>query len=252
MSDASEANNREEFLALTGTPYETVLQWVHQNLNPRNYLEIGTETGKTLKLSTCETVAVDPQFQITTDVVGSKPAIHLFQQGSDQFFRDRDLTNVLGGPLDFAFLDGMHLFEFLLRDFINTERHCRRNSVIAIHDCVPCDQWIAVRSLQDERRKQSRNPNWWAGDVWKIVPILREFRPDLRVHIVDAGPTGLVFVTNLNPESKVLETSYSEIVERMVDQDLSSYGFHKFVDECKLISTRELDSSVKMSRYFWL
>src|SRR5256885_12302956 len=46
-------------------------------------------------------------------------------------FAEHDLSKELGGrPVDLAFIDGMHLFEFALRDFVNLERYCAPGSTI--------------------------------------------------------------------------------------------------------------------------
>ena len=50
--------------------------------------------------------------------------------------------------MDFAFIDGMHLFEFALRDFMNLERHCTPQSVIMVHDCYPTEREHAEREPQ--------------------------------------------------------------------------------------------------------
>src|SRR5205814_560630 len=62
----------------------------------------------------------------------------------------------------------------------------------------------------------SRSPttNGWAGDVWKLLPILQEFRPDLNLNVVAVRPTGLGIVTNLDPSSTTLHDHYDEIVSK--------------------------------------
>ena len=70
----------------------------------------------------------------------------IFAQTSDAFFASHDLGSELGGvPVDLAFIDGMHHFEYALRDFTNLERFCTRVSVILIHDCYPFDRETAER-----------------------------------------------------------------------------------------------------------
>ena len=50
------------------------------------------------------------------------------------------MISELGGKtLDLAFIDGMHHFEFALRDFINVEKYCSADSIILIHDVYPID-----------------------------------------------------------------------------------------------------------------
>jgi hypothetical protein len=199
----------------SGPHYTQVLTSLHKHLRPRTYLEIGTSTGQSLSLARCASIAIDPHFTITQDVLSGKPACYFFQSSSDEFFNDHDPLSILGRPIDLAFLDGMHLFQFLLRDFVNTERCCRANSVIALHDCMPTDAYVARRDVNDKSLAAHRiSPeNWWAGDVWKAVAILKRYRPDLRIHGYSAPPTGLVLVTNLDPTSRVLISDYAEAVD---------------------------------------
>ncbi len=144
----------------------------------------------------------------------------------------------------------MHLFEYLLRDFINVERFCRPDSIVVMHDCVPHDPYIALRRPDDPRRALSSTASWWAGDVWKIVPALRKYRPDLRIYVFDAFPTGLVCVTGLCPGNDTLSANYAKIVGELVDHDLETYGMSQFRAECQLMSTSEIESHDRASRLF--
>src|SRR5687768_9949099 len=110
---------------VNGENYLVLLKTLHTLLKPRTYLEIGAEVGISLSLAECASVAVDPAFRLTKDVIRSKPSLHLYQTTSDAFFRSFDPIGILGDKIELAFLDGMHLYEFLLRDFMNTERYCR-------------------------------------------------------------------------------------------------------------------------------
>jgi hypothetical protein len=195
---------------------------------------------------------VDPQFIISDDVIGKKPALQVFQETSDAFFAKRDLEGLLGGPVDLAFLDGMHLFEYLLRDFFNTERYCRRNSVIVLHDCAPCDEFIATRSPQDPKRRNSKNPGWWAGDAWKMLPILKQFRPDITIYVLDSVPTGLVVVTNLDPDSRILTDNYYRILDEFRDLTLDGENFDRFINSIDFIDAAEFTEFTRISRYLWL
>ena len=199
---------------LTGELYLPCLARIHFKARPHTYLEIGTLTGQTLSLSRCRSVAVDPEFRISETQLGAIPFLFLFEGTSDEFFRSLDPKAVLGGPIDLAFLDGMHLFEFLLRDFINTERHCHRGSVVILHDCMPLDLEMTGRDMGEVlSRPNARYPGWWTGDVWKTADILIRYRPDLDIVALDAPPTGLIIIRNLDPGSAVLESRYQAVVD---------------------------------------
>lgn len=67
----------------------------------------------------------------------------------DAFF-ETGLTESLAARENFAFPDGLHLFEFLLRDLVNTERLREGQSVIAIHDIAPATDLGAEREWNRE------------------------------------------------------------------------------------------------------
>lgn len=201
---------------LAGEEYDAVLDRLHHLLRPRSYLEIGTLDGKTLRHARCATIAVDPKFQLeSAGQVTGKPVCALYQMASDTFFSEYNPRAVLGRSIDFAFIDGMHLSEYVLRDFLNTEKYCHRDSVIAIHDCVPLDYEMANRDPDAPRRETSVRRLWWVGDVWRVLLLLKRRRPDLKVAVMSAPPTGLGLVTNLSPESTFLSDNYNWLVEEM-------------------------------------
>ena len=171
---------------------------------------------------------------------------------SDQFFQRFDPTVIFGQPIDMAFLDGLHLFECLLRDFINVEKHCRNNSIIILHDCIPTDEYVCRRDINNHKLKEhSAHSDWWAGDVWKFVDILLNFRPDLRLVMFDAIPTGLIAVTNLDTSSTLLRDRYFSLVEAYTGKTLVEHGDIYF-QSLNLLETRQYASFEALSTLFWL
>jgi hypothetical protein len=238
---------------LAGEPYQLFLRHLHATLRPQTYLEIGTQTGGSLKLAECRSIAIDVNFKLNLpEAVGRKPICHFFQMTSDAFFRDHDPAALLGGPIDLAFLDGLHLFEFLLRDFANVERYCRPNSVVLLHDCLPPAIGTTTRKMNSPVQKAGLYPNFWAGDVWKVIPILREYRPDLRIFPFNATPTGIVAVTNLAPGNTDIAKNYFEIVRRYSGPELDAKGFDAFWSSIELIPTRVAATRPDLASYFWL
>jgi hypothetical protein len=236
-----------------GSHYLVVLQRLHTLLQPETYFEIGTHTGRSLLLSKCASIAVDPHFKIDGNAIGGKPSCLLFQMGSDSFFKKHSPVGLFGQPIDLAFLDGMHQYEFLLRDFYHTERFCRRNSVIVLHDCIPSDVFQARRCFtDDESLKLAPQGNAWAGDVWKTLLILKERRPDLRFHCFNAPPTGLVCITNLDPTNTYLSDNYFELTAKYDALDLRSFGLQRYVDSLQIMDTALTEQFHNMTRLFWL
>ncbi len=218
--------NSEQGLPQMGpTHYLSWLHDLHGALKPRWYFEIGTESGASLSFAECASIAVDPHFQLQSDISRNKPELHQFQGFSDDFFASNMLGR-LGVKIDLAFLDGMHLYEYLLRDFIGTERHMARDGVVLMHDCVPVTRAMAERDWDKTKTVA------WTGDVWKVVAILRDYRPDLDVTVLDLAPTGIVQICNCDPNNTVLTDHYDEIVAKWKDVTLDSLGLDRF---CEII-----------------
>lgn len=187
------------------------------------YLEVGSRTGRSVSDVRGGVICVDPFFQIERNVIGAKPAFMAFQTTSDDFFEGGTLDK-LGIELGFSFLDGMHLMEFLLRDFINAERHAAAGGVIALHDCCPFNHEMTTRDVSAAPKDA------WTGDVWKLIPILQSYRPDLTLTVMGCRPTGLVLVHGLDPTNTILQDNYAEICKTWQDMSLEAYGAGKFYD----------------------
>lgn len=178
----------------------------------QSYFEIGVNKGRSIAGVDSASIGVDPAMSLMFDVLGKKPMLQLYQMTSDDFFARHDLTALFGRPVDVAFLDGMHTFEFLLRDFINTEPHCHKDSAILLHDCFPINAEMTERERNSPARADKELRNHWTGDVWKLIPILKSYRPDLSVTCTNCAPTGLAIVRGLNPQSTSLRDNLDSIV----------------------------------------
>ena len=202
-----------ERLYPSGGLYFDMLDRVHQHLLPRTYVEIGVNNGRSfaLALPGTDCVGIDPEPQMTYP---TPPGARVYATTSDEFFEKNDLAELFHGvPLDLAFIDGMHHFEFALRDFINIERASHQDTSVLIHDCLPVSEVSASR-------ERSEYP--WSGDVWRLILALRRWRPDLSVFVVDWAPTGVGVVRGLDPKSNVLADRYDEIVAEMMSVPYSS------------------------------
>lgn len=199
-------------LNFPGANYLEVLSAIHAQLRPRTYLEIGVETGRSIALALPETraIGIDPEPRIEKPL---GPRTRIISTTSDDYFATRDVHADLEGlPIDLAFIDGMHRFEFALRDFVNIEKRAAPRSTVLIHDCYPLTRLTAERECQTA---------FWSGDIWRLVLLLRKYRPDLSVNVVATAPTGLGVVRGLDPGSRKLEERYDEIVSEFLALDYS-------------------------------
>jgi hypothetical protein len=196
-------------VSFPGPAYRDVLASLHQQLAPRTYLEIGVEFGLTLRLAerSQQAVGVDPNPRPR-----KKPRSNtqIFAETSDDFFARHSRQELFGEEyVDFAFIDGMHRFEYVLRDFCNAERWCKPSSTIVLHDCLP----VAPVSALRERQTQ-----FWVGDTWKALECLLSRRPDLKISVIPCYPSGLVLIQNLDPLSNVLHTELPALEKQYMDQ----------------------------------
>jgi Predicted O-methyltransferase len=184
---------RHEFLAM-----------LHANLKPRGYLEIGVLFGDSLRLAQCPAIGIDPDPRIRYHL-----SSQVYATTSDDFFSVDHTRELLTFDIDLAFIDGEHLYEYALRDFMNIERYSNPRTVIVFDDVLPRNQAEAARE---------QCPGDWTGDVWKVPQLLRTYRPDLKILMVDTEPTGTCVVFGLNAESKKLHNMYNIIMNLHLDE----------------------------------
>lgn len=185
-----------------------LLRELHRVYRPRTYLEVGVNDGRSLALSRVKSIAVDPAFKVTSPITCD---VRLVKATSDKYFTRANAVKFFPDSLiDLAFIDGMHLFDFALRDFINIERFSRWSSLVVFDDMLP-------RSIDEAARDRHTGP--WTGDVYKLAEVLREHRPDLVCVLVDTEPTGQLLVFGSDPESRVLPDLYDSLIEKWVVTD---------------------------------
>lgn len=190
----------EEEVTRGRTPYLDILGQLHRALDPGFYLEIGVRNGASLQLARCPAIGVDPAPAIPEGRLAPSAQIHVGT--SDDYFLAAPTASKVP---DLAFIDGMHLFEFALRDFMNIERRSAGHTVVVVDDIYP------AHPAQAERKRHTRV---WTGDVWKFYRCLAEWRPDLHLMTLDTAPTGLLLICGLDRNNKVLWDNYNPIVRQ--------------------------------------
>lgn len=113
-----------------------------------DYLEIGCDQDQLFsKVQIQNKIGVDP-------VSGGN-----VRKTSDDFFKDNNRK------FDIVFIDGLHTYEQVKKDILNSVNCLNNNGIILVHDCMP-----------DNLSKQAvpRYRMLWNGDVWKAIVDLRQ------------------------------------------------------------------------------
>lgn len=201
-------------MMMPGPGYRDVLTYLHRSLTPRGYLEIGVETGATLRLSQARcTVGVDPDFgPLRRDKVPCH--FKLYEMKSADFFSNHLPRDVLEKtPLDLVFIDGLHRFEAAVSDFAAIEGWAHEHTVVVMHDALPIAPVYA---------SAERSTRFWVGDVWKTISLLQTTRPELRLRIIATPPSGLLVITKINPKLAQTQDWYLDALGPLRSVELSN------------------------------
>lgn len=186
-----------------GPDYPHWLARLHAALRPRTYLEIGVETGRTLRLAQPPTIAIgiDPcPHPQAAEKARAETRIHAVT--SQAFFASPEAE--MAAPIDLAFIDGDHRLAAVLHDFMQIEARSHPDGVVVLHDTWPLNSQTAGRT---------RETGFYTGDCWKLIPCLRTIRPDLHIVTIATPPTGLTVVSSLDPASTLLRERFQVIID---------------------------------------
>ncbi len=130
-------------------------------VNAQSYLEIGiNDRTKNFDLINCRfKIGVDP----------NPAAVANFTGTSDEFFEalflfEREIPSI---SFDVVFLDGLHHYEQLKKDFENALACLKENGLIIIHDTNPAEE----RFTHVPRDIRGR----WNGDCWKLISEIYQY-----------------------------------------------------------------------------
>jgi len=161
-----------------------IVNYLIKKNNYKSYLEIGCNKNDLfLKVIIKNKVGVDPNEGGTIKLT------------SDNFFKVNKDT------FDIIFIDGLHVYEQVKRDILNSVKILNKNGVILIHDCLPNKIW---------EQNIPRMNGAWSGDVWKsIIDLRRNKNLDIYTLIADRG-IGVV-LNRKNKNLLVLDTNVKKL-----------------------------------------
>lgn len=178
------------------------------------YLEVGVASGNTFQsVDVPERWGVDPYPAF--DIANLPPNTKFFRSDSDAFFGSLD-ERVL---FDLVFLDGLHTFEQTYIDLLNVLKHSHSRTVILVDDTHPSDEISSIPSMSEshKQRKKSQDPSLaWHGDVFKLLPVIERYHPELVVCPVSSSRLRTNTQTFVWRRQEHPEVAYSSDIPREV------------------------------------
>ena len=173
----------------------------------KNYLEIGVFNGHIFfKIKSKFKIAVDPEFRFDSLRKWGKTLLNpynlfnkYFTKTSDDFFNQDEKELFAHRKIQIALIDGMHEYEYALRDVENTLNNLADDGVIILHDCNPQTK-AEGDTFEEWVLRGSRGV--WNGDVWKTILHLRCRRDDINVFVLNCDH-GLGIITRGTPENRL-------------------------------------------------
>jgi len=166
-----------------------------------SYLEIGCANNSLFNsVAASRKTGVDPERGGTV------------RKTSDAFFSTNDAS------FDVIFIDGLHTYEQVHRDVVNSIRVLKPGGWIALHDMLP-SAWI-------EHHRPLLTRGAWTGDVWKVAfELARTEGIEFKILKIDYG-VGVLRLTRENPQ-------LIDLAEELAEQEFSY--FYENVSELPVI-----------------
>ena len=181
-----------------------------------SYLEIGVDHGQTFgALSAAHKTAVDPDFKFTPP--DSTANVEFHRATSDEYFAN---LCPIGRYFDVVYIDGLHIFEQVLRDLLNAVLRLTPGGVIIIDDIVPASYQSAMPLINEAFQVRDRlaldhpslrNDNTWMGDVYKLAFFIETFMQQLSYATVQENHGQLIVWSSVRPVPALIPRSMRDI-----------------------------------------
>lgn len=214
-------NRSKEFgkpIIARSTETAIFLNFIAKLVQAKEYLEIGVESGETFRrVRIKKKTGVDPLFLFDFKKQNQDKA-RFFEMTSDAFFEMLINGGFESSNYDLVFIDGLHTFEQVARDFKNCVQFMNRNGIMVIDDTVPNDVFSSLPSQEDcyRLRKASgkHDDGSWHGDVFKLIYqlSLAEYEP-LRIATISdlSNPKTVVWIENSNWKDLKIELNSNDV-----------------------------------------
>lgn len=181
-----------------------LINYLIKKNNYKDYLEIGCDKNQLFSLVEIENkTGVDPEN-------GGN-----LRMTSDEFFKNNKKK------FDIIFIDGLHIYNQVKIDILNSVKCLNKDGIILVHDCMP-------QSLS--RQAVPRYKSIWNGDVWKAIVDLRQ-NIDLDIYTceMDHG----IGIIKLQKNSSILK------LKKPINQLKFKDYINNYIEYLRVISVKE-------------
>lgn len=168
--------------------------------NKPSRLEIVLEIIKKKKFSTYLEIGCFDN-QLFNHININKTGVDPFKGGniklkSDEFFKNNKKK------YDCIFIDGLHTYEQVKKDIVNSINCVNENGIILIHDCLPNNVY---------EQNVPRSTYIWNGDVWKAIVEMRT-KEDFQTYVINADHgIGVILKKKNQNLIKINETNFKKL-----------------------------------------
>ena len=181
-----------------------LINYLIKKNNYKDYLEIGCDKNQLFSLVEIKNkTGVDPEN-------GGN-----LRMTSDEFFKNNQKK------FDIIFIDGLHIYNQVKIDILNSVKCLNKDGIILVHDCMP-------QSLS--RQAVPRYKSIWNGDVWKAIVDLRQ-HIDLDIYTceMDHG----IGIIKLQKNSSILK------LKKPINQLKFKDYINNYIEYLRVISVKE-------------
>ena len=174
-----------------------IIDYLNNKYSFNSYLEIGCDNDELFsKINIEKKIGVDP-------IKGGNVKLT-----SDDFFYSNKET------FDCVFIDGLHEYQQVKKDIVNSLKFLNNNGIVLVHDCLP----DSVSKQAVPRYRMS-----WNGDVWKAIVDLRR-NPNIEIFtcLVDQG----IAIIQNKKNSNILKLNID--IEKLKFRDFY-YNYFKYM-----------------------
>ena len=186
-----------------------IINKIIKNKKFKSYLEIGCQNDVNFsRIIIDNKIGVDPQSGGT------------HRMTSDEFFIQNKDT------FDLIFIDGLHIYEQVIKDIDNSLKVLKENGIILIHDCLPAKIW---------HQTIPQTHTSWNGDVWKSIVNLRT-RKEIDTYTIKADQ-GLGLI--LKRKNKDILVHDIQNFKKLFFKDYYNHHnkFMRLIDEKRILVT---------------